>query len=273
MRTLSGFFGSVGIANGGGSLSDMFEPGQRAGVYGWYLLGPLMGPTLGPLIGGLIVQRLNWRWIFWVLTIFCSIVTLSAFFFLKETYAPVLLAQRKAQIETEEGTSGKYRFEGEDYRPLRTKLRYSLFRPLRILLQPIVLTMSTYQAILFATTYSIYTNMQPIYQGEYGFNTEQVGLLYLGPGLGFLSAVWFLVPRIDTVYNKLSARNDGKGKPEYRLPSANIGSVFVPISLFWFAWTVEYHAAWYVSIIATFFYVSIFWAPLLFFAFDLTTLS
>lgn len=43
MRTLSGFFGSVGIANGGGSLSDMFPPGERAGVFGWYLLGPLLG--------------------------------------------------------------------------------------------------------------------------------------------------------------------------------------------------------------------------------------
>ena len=26
MRTLSGFFGAVGIANGGGTISDMFEP-------------------------------------------------------------------------------------------------------------------------------------------------------------------------------------------------------------------------------------------------------
>lgn len=63
MRTMSGFFGSVGIANGGGSISDMFEPSERAGIFGWYLLGPLMGPTLGPLFGGLIVQRLGWRWI------------------------------------------------------------------------------------------------------------------------------------------------------------------------------------------------------------------
>lgn len=114
--------------------------------------------------------------------------------------------------------------------------------------------MQSKKAILFATTYSIYTNMQPIYNGEYGFNTEQVGLLYLGPGLGFITSVWFLVPRIDTVYNALSARNDGKGKPEYRLPLANIGAAFVPISLFWFAWTVEYHAKWFVSIFATFFY-------------------
>ncbi|CAK3806823.1 transporter mfs2 [Lecanosticta acicola] len=253
-RTLAGFFGSVGIANGGGSLSDMFEPSQRASVFGWYLLGPLLGPTLGPLFGGVIVQRLNWRWIFWILTIICVVNTSAAYFLLKESYPPIILAQRRSRLEKEANTSNKYRFDGEDPRPLWIKLRYSLTRPLRILVQPIVLTMSTYQAILFATTYSIYTNMQPIYQGEYGFNTEQVGLLYLGPGLGFLFSVWFLVPRIDTIYNALAARNNGKGRPEYRLPLANIGSVFIPAALFWFAWTVQSHRPWYVSIISTFFY-------------------
>ncbi|GAB7357914.1 hypothetical protein MBLNU230_g0081t1 [Neophaeotheca triangularis] len=253
-RTLSGFFGSVGIANGGGTISDMFEPAERASVFGWYLLGPLLGPTLGPLFGGITVQRLGWRWIFWILTIVCSANTLAGFFFLRETYAPVILAQRKARLEDENSKPGAYSFEGEDTRPLKNKLAHSLARPIRILTQPIVLTMSTFQALIFGTTYSIYTNMQPIYSGNYGFNTEQVGLLYLGPGLGFLFAVWFLVPRIDTVYNSLTARNDGKSKPEYRLPLANIGSVFIPISLFWFAWAVELHTHWAVSIAATFFY-------------------
>ncbi|KAH9838117.1 Major Facilitator Superfamily [Teratosphaeria destructans] len=254
MRTIAGFFGSVGIANGGGTISDMFVPSERAGVFGWYLLGPLLGPTLGPLFGGIIVQRAGWRWIFWVLTIVCGINTLAGFIFLRESYAPVLLAWRKQKLERDEGSPDKYRFEGEDRRPLSKKLAHSLTRPFRILSQPIVLTMSTYQALLFGTTYSIYTNMQPIYQGEYGFNTEQVGLLYLGPGLGFLFAVWFLVPRIDTVYNTLAARHDGKPRPEFRLPLANIGALFVPVSLFWFAWTVAAHAHWTASIAATFFY-------------------
>ena len=47
VRSVAGFFGSVGIANGGGTISDMFLPRERAGVFGWYLMGPLMGPTLG----------------------------------------------------------------------------------------------------------------------------------------------------------------------------------------------------------------------------------
>lgn len=253
-RTLSGAFGSVGIANGGGTISDMFEPSERAGIFGWYLLGPLLGPTLGPLFGGLIVQRLGWRWIFWVLTIVCGINTLSGFFFLKETYAPVILSMRKKEMEQDEDNIGKYSFEGEDDRPLKQKLAQSMKRPFRILLQPIVLIMSVYQALLFGTTYSIYTNMQQIFQGDYGFNTEQVGLLYLGPGIGFLTAVWFLVPQIDRVYNGLGKRHGGKPKPEYRLPLANIGAFWIPVSLFWFFWCVEFHTHWAAAIAATFFY-------------------
>jgi multidrug resistance protein len=254
VRTMAGFFGSVSIANGGGTISDMCGPGERASIFGWYLLGPLLGPTIGPLLGGVIVQRLGWRWIFWVLTIVCSVNTIAGWVFLRETYAPVILANRKKQMEKDLGVSNKYTYKGEDNRPMWRKLLHSLYRPLRILMQPIVLTMSIYQAIIFATTYSIYTNMQPIYQGEYGFNTEQVGLLYLAPGLGFLTSVWFLVPRIDTVWKKLAQKNGGKGRPEFRLPLANIGSTFIPIALFWFAWTVQFHVWWPITIAATYFY-------------------
>jgi MFS family permease len=200
------------------------------------------------------VQRLGWRWIFWIITIVCGVNTLIGYFFLRETYPPAILHARKARMEQEEGKVGKYRFDGQDDRPLTRKLLHSLKRPFLIISQPIVLTMSVYQALVFGTTYSIYTNMQPIYQDEYGFDTEQVGLLYLGPGLGFLTAVWFLVPQIDRVYNALGKKNSEKPKPEYRLPLANIGAAFIPISLFWFAWTVETHRHWFATIAATYFY-------------------
>ncbi|KAJ9607440.1 hypothetical protein H2200_008513 [Cladophialophora chaetospira] len=258
VRTVSGFFGSVGLANGGGTINDMYEPSQRAGVFGWYLLGPLLGPTLGPLIGGVIVTRLGWRWIYWFLTIVCAINTAIGYFLLRESYAPVLLARQKADLVQQDDSGSKkikYHFDGEDGRPLSKKLLTSMKRPFVIFIQPIVLTMSLYQALIFGTTYSIYTNMQNIYAEEpYNFSSEKIGLLYLGPGLGFLTCVRFIVPRIDTVFNKLTEKNGGKSQPEYRLPLANIGSVLIPASLFWFAWTVEYRTHWFASIAATYFY-------------------
>lgn len=184
----------------------------------------------------------------------CSVNTLAGYFFLKKSYAPAILNMRKQRLEADSGEAGTYRFEGQDDSQMRKKILTSLKRPFLIISQPIVLTMSTYQALVFGTTYSIYTNMQQIYQGDYGFTTEQVGLLYLGPGLGFLTAVWLIVPQIDKIYNRLGEKNGGKAMPEFRLPIANIGSVFIPLSLFWFAWTVEYHAHWAVTIASTFFY-------------------
>jgi len=40
----------VGMAIGGGTLSDMYKSSERAEVFGWYLLGPLMGPALVRLL-------------------------------------------------------------------------------------------------------------------------------------------------------------------------------------------------------------------------------
>lgn len=231
----------------------MYEPTERAGVFGWYLLGPLLGLTIGPILGGIIMQDLEWPWLFWILFVICGVTVTGAFFLLQESYLPALLKQRKRELEV--SNSGLYYFEDEDDRPLTIKLRESTQRPLRILFtQPIVLTMASYQALIFAITYSLFTQFQPIYGDEYGFSTVQVGLVYLGPGLGFIVAVRLLIPRIDTIYNSLKKKHNGIGKPEYRLPLANLGAVLIPISLFWFAWTVNYHAHWAITIAATFFY-------------------
>ena len=162
VRTISGFFGSVGIANGGGTITDMYPSSQRASIFGWYLLGPLLGPTLGPLFGGVVVTRLDWRWLYWIMTIICAVNTTVGYFFLHETYVPVLLARKKASMLQERDQSNgngevnkrPITFDGEDERPLWQKLYQSLKRPIAIFIQPIVLTMSLYQALIFGTSKS-----------------------------------------------------------------------------------------------------------------------
>jgi multidrug resistance protein len=256
LRTLSGFFGSVGIANGGGTINDMFAPSGRAGVYGWYLLGPMLGPVLGPMLGGVIMQRFGWRWVFWALALICTCDTLTAFFFLRESYAPVLLEEEKRRLEQEnDRQSVTYSYDGQDDRPLASKLARSFRRPLHIFYQPNVLILSSFQAIIFGTTYTIYAQMHEIFsEPPYDFSTEQIGYLFIGAGLGSVTSVVFLVPQIDVVYNMLAARNKGTALPEYRLPLTNIGSVLIPTSLFCFAWTVHFQTFWGFPIFALYVY-------------------
>ena len=62
------------------------------------------------------MTRLHWRWIYWILFIMCSFNTAIGYFFLRETYAPVLLNLKRERLIKENG--GNYRFDGQDDRPL-----------------------------------------------------------------------------------------------------------------------------------------------------------
>lgn len=112
LRTLGGFFGSVGVANGGGTISDMFETHERATVLGFYLLGPLLGPSLGPFVGGLIVANMHWRWLFWFMLVLSTVLVVTCYFLLQETCAPIILDQRKKKFE-KENKGRKYKVEGQ----------------------------------------------------------------------------------------------------------------------------------------------------------------
>jgi multidrug resistance protein len=112
VRTLSGLFGSVGVANGGGSVADLFETKERAKVLGVYLVAPLLGPTIGPLIGGLVVGSTSWRWIFWISMILSGLVTTICYFFLYETNATTILQNRKQQLQ-KKNPETKYKVEGQ----------------------------------------------------------------------------------------------------------------------------------------------------------------
>ncbi|KAG0270450.1 hypothetical protein DFQ27_006662 [Actinomortierella ambigua] len=50
-RILQGLGSSSFIAVGGGTLSDVFYPGERGTAFGLFYLGPLVGPIVGPLVG------------------------------------------------------------------------------------------------------------------------------------------------------------------------------------------------------------------------------
>lgn len=254
-RTFSGVFGSVGVANGGGTVSDMFGTRERAQVLGVYLIAPLIAPPIGPLIGGLIVGSMHWRMIFWFSAILAGVITIGCYFFLYETRGSKILQQRKANLE-KENPATKWRVEGVSNQSILGKIAGNSTRAVRILVtQPIVLTMSFYQALIFSSMYTLYSQYSTIWSAPpYNFTKAQVGLAYLFPAVGFVFTSIFIVLFIDRLYNWLATRNNDEGQPEYRLPMANVGAVLLPISLFWFGWAVEKELNWPIPLAATMFF-------------------
>lgn len=234
-------------------MTDMFNPRQRARVVGKYVLGILIGPVVGPVAGGFLSETLGWRWCFWIMTIVGGINSLVGILFLRETYAPQLLKlrARRTAIELDHPTIAA----DHDPRSLPRRLTQAIKRPMKILfLQPIVFLMACYMALLYGSMYLLFTTFPEVWTGQYGFNAGESGLTYIGLGIGFLSAVIFGIPQIDKLYNKLTDRNNGVGKPEFRIPIANIGAICIPLGLFMYGWSVERKDFWLVPIIGTTFF-------------------
>ena len=96
---------------------------------------------------------------------------------------------------------------------------------------PIVFLLSLYMFVLYGYLYLIYTAMPGLYQKDYGFTTGQVGLAYLGIGVG--SALGLLVSAAvsDRMVESMRRKNGGVFKPEFRLPMMAIAGIAVTIGL------------------------------------------
>jgi len=97
----------------------------------------------------------------------------------------------------------------------------------------------------------MFTTFPDLFANVYGFSAGISGLCYIGLGVGFLIATIFGASYADRAYHSLSAKNGGKGKPEYRIPALIFGSFFVPIGLFWYGWSAQARIHWIMPIIGS----------------------
>ena len=74
-RALQGIGGGILMGNTFSISGDLFPPSERAKYMGIFAAVFGIGGLIGPLLGGLIVDALNWRWVFW------SILPLAALAF------------------------------------------------------------------------------------------------------------------------------------------------------------------------------------------------
>lgn len=254
LRIISGFCGSVGVGNGGGSISDMFGKHERAKVLGFYFIAPLLAPAIGPIVGSVVVAKSVWRNMFWLLAAAALVVTLCCYFFLSETEEKAILANRKQRLQRQR-PKVKFIIDGQSDESVFTKILRNSTKAVTILtMQPIVLAMSTYQALVFTSMYTLYAQYPSIWSSHpYNFTKIEVGLAYLGPASGFIAMSILVVLSVDRVQSYLSKDKD-HDEPEQRLPLANLGAVFLPVSLFWFGIAIEKDAHWSVPLVATMFF-------------------
>jgi multidrug resistance protein len=250
-RFFAGIAGSCPLTIGGGSIADMIRQEKRGGAMAIFALGPLLGPVIGPVAGGYLSEAEGWRWVFWVIAIAGGVAAFFSFIFMRETYPPVLLARKVARLRKEQDNPNLRSKLASDKSPA-AYFKQSIVRPTKMLFKsPIVLTLSIYMAVVYGYLYLLFTTITLVFERHYGFSQGNVGLTYLGIGIGSMLGLIIFGSMSDRIVKHMSAK--GEMKPEYRLPPLIPGSFIIPIGLFLYGWSAEKHTHWIVPIIGTLF--------------------
>lgn len=252
LRFFAGAFGSSPLTNAGGVIADMFPASDRGLAMSVFAAAPFLGPTLGPIVGGFLGETEGWRWVEGLMAIFTGTLWIIGSLTIPETYTPVILRRRAAKLSKITGKVYKSKMEIQGgKKTVSQEFKVALSRPWILLFrEPIVLLLSIYMAIIYGTLYMMFAAFPIVYQQGRGWSPGIGGLAFIGVMVGMMIAVVYSI--FDNKrYKHVQDKNQGNAPPEARLPPSMLGSAFLPIGLFWFAWTNSPSIHWSVSIIGT----------------------
>lgn len=240
-RFFGGYFGSTPLTCAGGSISDMWNAQQRTAVFPLFANAAFWGPVLGPIFGGFIAENVSWRWCEWVTLIWSGAILIALFFFLPETYAPILLSWKAAHLRSITGNERyKSALEVQDTK-FKDRLLRNCYRPFQLFLyEPICVLFTLYLTVVYIVLFTFLTGFEYIFSDTYGLSQGITFLIFVTLGVGFACATAF-VPWVYKSYQRKLAKVQEQGgthlPPEQRLVFAMMGAPFLPIGLLWMAWT------------------------------------
>ncbi|EFY92154.1 bicyclomycin resistance protein, putative [Metarhizium acridum CQMa 102] len=246
-RFMSGFCWSPVLAVPSASISETFPPKSRGLAGAVFVLMPFLGPGLGPVMGSFLVSRRDWRWTQWTL-IFFAIFCMLQLPFVRETFHPIV----KRRLAKKKGLKLPPKV------PLRARLslfaRVAVIRPLHMLFaEPIVTFLCFYVAVNFGILFSFFAGVPYTFGLVYHFSLESSGLVFLSIAAGCLVGFLTIILCDVLIYRKkLALHPHLKTLPEQRLYPAMVGSLGLPVGLFWYAWSARASVSWASPAVAIF---------------------
>lgn len=237
-RFFSGFFGACPLAVVAAVFSDMFDNRTRGTAITLFSMAVFTGPLLAPFIGGYIVtSHLGWRWTEYLVSIMGLVAFILDVIFLEETYPPVILIEKAADLRRRTKNWGIHAKQEEIEVDFKELVQKNFSRPLRLLFtEPIILLLSIYMSFIYGLLYLFLTAYPLVFVGVHGFTLGTSGLTFFGMILGQLLAGVSVILQQPWYLRKLAA-NNGIPVPEWRLPNVMAGGVSFAIGIFWFGWT------------------------------------
>ncbi|OKL62337.1 hypothetical protein UA08_02289 [Talaromyces atroroseus] len=218
-RALVAFFISPAGSLGSAVVTECFFKRDRARYMGVWTLLVTLGVPLSPFVFGFVAQRVNYRWIYWILAIVNGVQFLLYTFLGPETRyiggpdgEPALSGFRQEYLS----------FRRIDPTPLKP---YEFIRPLTFVTRPTVIIPAAAYAMVFLFGSVICTVEIPqLLQVKFDLNAQQLGLQFLGVIIGSVLGEQLGGPLSDTWMRWRARRQNGQSPaPEFRLWLSYIG--------------------------------------------------
>lgn len=237
-RFFTGVFGSAPLSIVAAAFSDIFDNQQRGPAIVLFSATVFLGPMFAPFIGGFVqMSGVGWRWNVYIPGLLGGLATVLIVFLLPETYPPVVLVGKAAELRRRTKNWGIHAKQEEVEVDLNELITKNLSRPLRLLVtEPVVLLLTIYMSFIYGLLYLFLTAYPLVFQGVHGFDEGVGGLPFFGLVVGIFFVAAYIIYDARN-YNKKLAANGGIPVPEWRLPPVILGGILFSIGLFWFGWT------------------------------------
>lgn len=212
-RVLAAFLISPNIGIGGGIITELAAPENRAEKLGYWTLLTVIGTPTGPLIMGFVVQHLEVSWVYWIFAIL-NFAQLTAY---------IILGEETRHLEPVEPGH----FPEQKYGPAflsRLAARSSLssllsvqefLRPFSVVVYPRILIPAVAHAIIFCyANISIVVEMPITFGGKFNLDPQQVGLQFIAVIIGSVVGELISGPASDYFIQTLKNRHVNTCPPD-----------------------------------------------------------
>lgn len=176
-------------------------------------------------------------------------MTVAQITIMRETYPAAILESKTKRLRKETGIT-----------TLRSKLDIGLSssqilaqaiaRPAKMTaMSSINLILSLASAYVNGVVFLLLTTAPVMWRAEYGFSAKEIGLAFIGFGLGNIAGLALFTATSDRFIQRQVARN--RLTPEHRLMQALVGAPLLAVGLLWYGWSAQTHAHWAVPVVGS----------------------